>query len=112
MKKFLILSLIFLVGSCKLNELINNEKPIIIDSLVIHHDTIPYYKENENNYDMMENNREYEKRYVSDPKLNYTRYNIINYTDTTKILDNGFGTIAYNAETNAHSAATLLKNLL
>ena len=55
MKKFLILSLIFLVGSCKLNELINNEKPIIIDSLVIHHDTIPYYKENENNYDMMEN---------------------------------------------------------
>lgn len=25
-----------------------------------------------------------------------TEYNIINYTDTTKVLDNGFGTIAYN----------------
>lgn len=25
-----------------------------------------------------------------------TEYNIVNYTDTTKVLDNGFGTIAYN----------------
>lgn len=100
MKKFLILSLIFLIGSCKslkvVNESINDQKPIVIDSLVIHYDTIPYYKENENNYDMVEN-REYEKIYVLvDPKSDDIRYNIINYTDTTKILDKGFGTIAYN----------------
>lgn len=33
---------------------------------------------------------------VSPDVVTVTEYNIVNYTDTTKVLDNGFGTIAYN----------------
>ena len=110
--KYLIFSLILLFSSCRLskdslssdydlNEVSNNLE--VIDEYAYDE---AYAQSNPDTSDL-----ELHWRYVQE--LSYyeeepvtvsspvnstilTEYNIINYTDTTKVLDNGFGTIAYN----------------
>lgn len=110
--KYIIFSLILLFSSCRLskdsvssdydlNEVSNNLE--VIDEYAYDE---AYPQSNPDTSDL-----ELDWRYVQE--LSYyeqepvtvsspvnstilTEYNIINYTDTTKVLDNGFGTIAYN----------------
>lgn len=96
--KYLYILFVLLLGSCSLSkESTCDSKKLEKVSKV---DTVSFKKE-ENN---LESNEEYidhsavETPSVSSPisKNIITEYNIVNYTDTTKVLDNGFGTIAYN----------------
>lgn len=100
MKKFLILFLIFLVG-CKslkvVDDVVNNQKSITKDSLVVYYDTIPYYvDEYVDKYELVESIEYKRNEEIHTSNAKKLEYNIINYVDTTKLLDKGFGTIAYN----------------
>lgn len=106
--RYLIFSLILLLSSCRLSK---DSLPVDYDLdkvsnnnlEMINPDTFDLHEEDslELHFRYIQELSSYEEESITaSDQVNsiniVTKYNIVNYTDTTKVLDNGFGTIAYN----------------